>query len=131
MYVYGKNVAKELIKKNNCDCDAIHLDKMNKAVSELEKLEIIDSMALFFKNFSDPTRLKILTILDRVGQMCVCDIAVSLNMTKSAISHQLKYLKDCNLVRSVKNGKEVFYALSDNHVKDIIETGIAHLKEKK
>lgn len=114
-----------------CDCNSIHEDKMNLATLELKKLKIIDKMVKFYKNFADETRLKILVILDKVGQMCVCDIAVSLNMTKSAISHQLKYLKECNLVRSIKLGKEVFYDLSDEHVKDIIELAIEHLNEVK
>ena len=120
------------INKNNrctCDCNSIHEEKMNMATLELKKIKIIDKMVKFYKNFSDETRLKILVVLDKVGQMCVCDIAVSLNMTKSAISHQLRYLKECNLVRSIKLGKEVFYDLSDEHVKDIIELAIEHLGE--
>lgn len=112
-----------------CDCGCIHEDRMNMAVSILGGMKIFDEMSLFFKNFGDPTRLKILTVLDGVGEMCVCDIAYSLDMTKSAISHQLKYLKQCNLVRSVKRGKEVFYTLADDHVKDILEKGIDHVKE--
>ena len=63
--------------------------------------------------------------------MCVCDIAVALSMTKSAISHQLKYLKDYNLIKSEKVGKIVFYSLADSHVKDIIERGIEHLREER
>jgi ArsR family transcriptional regulator len=122
---------KEIARNLECDCNCIHFDKVDKAKIALEEVNMFDKLEMFFKNFSDDTRLKILTILDSVGQMCVCDIAVSLNMTKSAISHQLKYLKLCNLIKSVKVGKEVFYSLSDNHVKEIIECGIEHLQEDK
>ena len=61
--------------------------------------------------------------------MCVCDIAVSLGMTKSAISHQLKFLKENKLIKSEKYGKEIFYSLADEHVKDIFEKGLEHLEE--
>jgi ArsR family transcriptional regulator len=112
-----------------CDCNCIHKDKKDQAIKSISSIKHYDNMAKFFKNFSDITRLKILTALDGAGEMCVCDISVSLDMTKSAISHQLKYLKDCNLVKSVKIGKEVQYSLADDHVKDILEKGIEHLQE--
>lgn len=112
-----------------CDCCFIHEEKKNKAVEVLKSINIFQDLSNFFKNFGDETRLKILTVLDRVESMCVCDIAVALDMTKSAISHQLKYLKDFNLIRSKKEGKIVFYSLADGHVKDIIEKGLEHLME--
>ena len=62
--------------------------------------------------------------------MCVCDIAYSLGMTKSAISHQMKYLRENNLVKQERQGKEIYYSLSDGHVKDIFEIGIKHIEEK-
>ena len=117
--------------ENTCDCKCIHLDRLEKAKSVLLNIGIFDKLSEFFKNFGDETRLKILTVLDGAESMCVCDIAVALNMTKSAISHQLKYLKDFNLVRSERIGKIVFYSLADSHVKDIIERGIEHLQEGK
>ena len=112
-----------------CDCSPIHIDKMSKAVGVLKLVDNIDLMTAFFKNFADATRLRIMTILNSVGSMCVCDISVALNMTKSAISHQLKYLKKYNLVRSNKCGKIVFYSLADEHVKDILEKGREHILE--
>ena len=114
---------------NTCDCNPIHLNELNKAILVLDNNKRIDEMTAFFKNFSDGTRLRIMTILNSVGRMCVCDIAVALNMTKSAISHQLKYLKKYNLVKSNKIGKIVFYALSDDHVKDILDTVLEHIQE--
>ena len=116
--------------ENKCDCKCIHIDRLNIAKNVLEDCIDIESLAEFYKNFADETRLKILKILDCVECMCVCDIAVAWNMTKSAISHQLKYLKDCNLLKSKREGKIVFYSLKDEHVREIIECGITHLKEK-
>lgn len=118
------------ISVTKCDCNCIHKDKLDTAKEYLNKLPSSNSLSNFFKNFSDKTRVEILTILDKVGAMCVNDIAVALNMTKSAISHQLSSLKDSNLVRCDKHGKIVFYSLSDSHVKDIIDKGIEHIQEK-
>lgn len=129
--VCRKVLSKMNFRNNKCDCNCIHEDRMNKAVNVLKQINMFREMSDFFKNFSDNTRLKILTILDAVGEMCVCDIAVSLDMTKSAISHQLKFLKEYNLIKSERIGKEVFYSLADEHVKDILECGIEHLQEMK
>lgn len=119
-------------KENNCKCDCspIHIDKMTNAVDVLRRVNNIDMMTAFFKNFADATRLKIMTILNEIGSMCVCDISVALDMTKSAISHQLKYLKKYNLVKNEKMGKEVFYSLADGHVKDILDECREHLSEE-
>ena len=114
---------------NYCDCECIHKKETDRAINTLNEMNIIYEMTNFFKTFADETRLKILCILDRVKSMCVCDIAVALNMTKSAISHQLKYLKDNNLIVSEKKGKIVFYSLADKHVKDIFEIGVKHVEE--
>lgn len=116
-------------KENCCDCDMIHEKETKLAISELDKVSELNALCEFYKNFSDSTRLKIICILDKVKKMCVCDIAVALNMTKSAISHQLKYLKDNNLIVSEKIGKVVFYTLADKHVRDIYEIGMKHVKE--
>lgn len=114
-----------------CDCTGIHKDKLEQAKTTLNTFCDCKMLSDFFKNFADATRIKILAILDRVGSMCVNDISVALDMTKSAISHQLSYLKECNLVKCCKSGKTVFYSLLDEHVKDIIEKGIEHLQERK
>ena len=120
-----------MIKKDSiCDCECIHDKETKIAIAELKKINELNELCEFYKNFSDSTRLKIICILDKLKTMCVCDIAVSLNMTKSAISHQLKYLKDNNLVVAEKRGKIVFYSLADKHVKDIFEIGLKHIKEK-
>lgn len=113
----------------NYDCDVIHgdvVDSVRKVMADDN--ELID-LADFYKVLGDSTRVKILWALDK-AEMCVCDIAVLLNMTKSAISHQLKALRAANLVKYRKEGKVVFYSLADDHVKKIFETGLEHIREK-
>lgn len=90
----------------------------------------IGELSLFFKVFSDETRLKILDVL-LDGDKCVCDIAESINATSSAVSHQLKYLRTLNLVKSNKCGQNVTYGIIDEHIKIILEYGIEHINERK
>ena len=90
--------------------------------------ELASRLAAFFKNFGDTTRIKILTALDR-EPLCVCEISQLLSMTDSAVSHQLKILRDADLIRSERRGKHIFYSLADSHVRDIIEKAIEHIQE--
>ncbi len=116
-------------KSATCDCDVIHghiVEKVEKSMPDEEKLY---DLADFFKMFSDSTRIKILWALDQ-EEMCVCDLAVLLNMTKSAISHQLKNLRQEKLVKYRKEGKTVIYSLDDEHVKNILEIGLEHIEER-
>jgi ArsR family transcriptional regulator len=85
-------------------------------------------LAYFFKVFGDSTRIKILQALS-AGELCVCDIAVVLDMTKSAVSHQLRFLKEANLVKARRDGKNVFYSLADSHVLTILLQGLEHITE--
>lgn len=112
-----------------CDCDVIHSDVVNHVKEVMEDTEILYAVADFFKVMCDSTRMRIMAALDS-GEMCVCDLSELLDMTKSAISHQLKSLKDAQLVKSRRDGKNVYYSLKDDHVKLIIEMGIEHIKEK-
>lgn len=112
-----------------CDCDVIHGEVVEHVRTKMPQDEDIYDLSDFFKVMGDSTRLKIISALD-AHEMCVCDIAVLLNMTKSAISHQLRYLKQADLVKFRKEGKTVFYSLKDEHVKDIFEKGMEHIKEK-
>ena len=89
----------------------------------------IEALTNFYKIFSDNTKIKILWALD-IHEMCVCDLAVLTNMTKSAISHQLKALKEANLVKYRREGKNVYYSLSDTCTRQIIENGILHTINK-
>lgn len=112
-----------------CDCDVIHQDVVEKVKSEMLDDDSPINMADFYKALSDSTRIKIINAL-YISEMCVCDISVLLNMTKSAISHQLKNLKELNLIKSRKQGKEVYYSLADRHVGIVFEITKEHVQEK-
>ncbi|MBQ8371518.1 MAG: winged helix-turn-helix transcriptional regulator [Clostridia bacterium] len=95
---------------------------------ELPREETLYDLSDFFKILGDSTRMGILFAIDR-EPMCVCDIASTLGMTKSAVSHQLKVLRQSDLVRYKKSGKNVYYTLADDHVRDIIEKALEHINE--
>lgn len=116
--------------KNELSCDCNHIDEelVKKAKQSMPEDELLFDLAELFKVFADSTRMKILWALHE-SELCVCDIAVVLDMTKSAVSHQLKYLREANLVKNRKEGKIVYYSLSDNHVKKIFEMALEHLEE--
>jgi len=117
------------IKIIQCDCDVIHSDIVEKVKKNMPEDEKLYDLADFFKVFGDSTRIKILWALDS-NDMCVCDLAVLLNMTKSAISHQLKTLRQEKLVKYRRDGKMVIYSLQDEHVKNILEIGLEHIDER-
>lgn len=121
-----KNKEAEL---ERCDCNVIHEDIVSKVKKMMPQEENLYDLAELFKVFGDSTRIKILSALFE-AEMCVCDIAFLLNMTQSAISHQLRLLKQAKLVKYRKEGKVVFYSLDDHHVKKIIDQGLAHINEK-
>ena len=83
----------------------------------------------FFKVFGDSSRMRILFALAR-RELCVCDLSAALGMTKSAVSHQLRFLRTNHLVASRRSGKNIFYSLADDHVRDIIEIAVEHLSEE-
>lgn len=119
-----------MIKEDlNCDCEVIHPDVVDGVKARMPEEHELYDLADFFKVLGDSTRVKIMWALDE-SEMCVCDLAVLLNMTKSAISHQLRSLRQANLVKYRKKGKVVFYSLADDHVKDIFEKGFEHIREK-
>ena len=111
-----------------CDCNEIHEDPL-KIVNDTmpEETELYD-LAELFKVFGDSTRIRILFVLFE-AEVCVCDLAKVLNMTQSAISHQLRILKANKLVNSRREGKSVFYSLADGHVRTIIAQGREHIEE--
>ncbi|MDR1629863.1 MAG: metalloregulator ArsR/SmtB family transcription factor [Oscillospiraceae bacterium] len=118
--------------KNNelfCDCDVIHADLVENVKKNMPEEGELYDLSDFFKVLGDSTRAKIMWALDE-SEMCVCDLAVLLNMTKSAISHQLRALREANLVKNRREGKNVFYALADEHVRLIFEMGLEHIREK-
>lgn len=111
-------------------CEFIHVhEDVVKAVNEkMPDEEQLYDLADFFKVFADSTRIKILYVL-LCSEMCVCDLAQILNMSQSAISHQLRTLKQMDLVRNRREGKTIFYSLSDGHIKTILSQGLNHIEE--
>ncbi len=112
---------------NKCDCTAV--DEM--AVKDIKERMIsddeINSLSNLFKVLGDPTRARIVMALDN-KEVCVCDLSVALNMTKSAVSHQLAVLKANKIVKSRRQGKHIFYSFDDEHITTIIEIADAHIK---
>ncbi len=112
-----------------CDCDVIHENLVEVAKSKLLDDEKLLQIADFYKALSDSTRIKIINLLEK-SELCVCDISVILNMTKSAVSHQLKNLREMNLVKCKRKGKEIWYTLADNHVKQVFDISLEHILEE-
>ena len=111
-----------------CDCGEVHehlLQIVNETIPEENELY---DLAELFKVFGDSTRIRILFVLFE-AEVCVCDLAKALNMTQSAISHQLRILKQNKLVKSRRDGKSIFYSLADEHVRTIIDQGREHIEE--
>ena len=113
---------------NRCECICKHEDVICKVKDKMPEDEKLYDLAELFKVFGDTTRIKILYALFE-EEMCVCDIADLLNMTQSAISHQLRVLKQARLVKFRKEGKVVYYSLDDNHISQIFNCGLCHIEE--
>ena len=111
-----------------CECTVIHQEAIDKI--KLPEEELLYDLGDFFKILGDSTRIKILSALFQ-SEMCVCDIAALLGMTQSAISHQLRVLKQGRLVKHRKEGKVVYYSLDDDHIKHIVDQGLTHISEKR
>ena len=111
-----------------CDCNVIHTDAVENVSKKMPMNEDFQQVSEFFKVFSDPTRAKIIWALDQ-EELCVCDLSNVLNMTKSAVSHQLGILRAANLVKYRRDGKNVFYSLQDDHVRSVFEAAFDHIHE--
>ena len=111
-----------------CDFLHTHEDIVKQVRSQMPGEDTLYDLAELFRIFGDSTRIRILYVLFE-AEMCVCDIAALLGMTQSAISHQLRALKIASLVKARREGKTVFYALADDHVKTIINQGLDHVQE--
>lgn len=112
----------------SCEYICLHENVINEVNNSMPDDETLFDLAELFKIFSDSTRIKILYSL-LVSEMCVCDIATLLNMSQSAISHQLRILKQSGLVKYRRDGKTIFYSLTDSHVSTIINQGMEHIQE--
>ena len=115
-------------KIQTCGYTVIHQDVVNGVSKRMLEEETITSLAEFFKVFGDPTRLKILYALS-ISEMCVCDLAALLGMSQSAISHQLKVLRQSRLIKYRRDGKVVYYSLDDDHIRQVFAQGLAHVNE--
>ena len=111
-----------------CECSIIHEDVVERVRKQMLPPELRAEMADFYKIMGDSTRISILHALS-FSEMCVCDISMLLQMNQSAISHQLKPLRQTRLVKNRREGKVVYYSLNDNHVQQIIELVRIHLME--
>lgn len=112
-----------------CEIPMIHHETVDRVKSMMPDEELVLDVAELFKVFGDSTRAKIICALT-VSEMCVCDIAALLNMSSSAISHQLRILKQARIVRSRRDGKIIYYSLDDEHIKQLFDTAATHLKEE-
>ena len=111
-----------------CEFMHVHEDIVAQVEKNMPDEEVLYDLAELFKIFGDSTRIKILYVLNE-SEMCVCDIARLLGMTQSAISHQLRSLKQSKLVKARREGKTVFYSLADDHVNTILSQGMEHVAE--
>lgn len=127
MEVYGKKNLTDS-EVDQCDFICIHEGIVNKVIKAMPKEQELLDLAEFYKVFGDPTRVKILYVLSQ-SEMCVCDIANLLGMGQSAISHQLRVLKQMRLVKFKREGKTVFYSLADGHIETILAQGMEHINE--
>ena len=115
-------------KIENCNVNIIHEDIVVRVKDKLPAEETLYDLAELFKVFGDTTRIKIICALFE-SEMCVCDLSCLLNMTQSAISHQLRVLKSARLVKFRREGKVVYYSLDDEHIKHIYDAGLNHISE--
>ena len=117
-----------LINEDGCQIKVVHLDRVEQARRESIADQELDRLSLTYKVLGDPNRLKILMALRDV-EMCVCDLAAFTGLTDSAVSHQLRRLKDLALVKSRREGQIIYYSLDDEHVKRILDIGLEHINE--
>lgn len=113
----------------HCECHEVHKDLIDKVMNRMPDEDELYDLAELFKVFGDSTRIRILTVLFG-EEMCVCDIAEALGMNQSAVSHQLRVLKNAKLIKNRKEGKLVFYSLADDHVSTILAMGLEHIEEQ-
>lgn len=111
-----------------CEVEEVHEDKVRMICDQMPPEDRLYDLAELFKAFGDTTRIRILFALFE-EDICVCDLAASLNMTQSAVSHQLRLLKQARLVAGRREGKQIIYYLADDHVRTIIQKGMEHIQE--
>ena len=116
------------LEEDGCKVRVVHLDRVARARRESISQKETDRLARTYKALGDPTRLKILMALIG-GEMCVCDLSAFLGLSESAVSHQLRHLKDLALVKNRRDGQILYYALDDDHVSVLLNVGLEHVRE--
>lgn len=111
-----------------CSEPHVHEDVVNRMKDEMLTQEEFNDLSVLFKMYADPTRLKILSLLFK-EEMCVCDISTLLDMTQSAVSHQLSVLRQNRIIKYRRSGKNIYYSLDDEHIQLIFDAGLAHIME--
>ena len=122
------NARAKIIEEDGCQMRVVHLDRVEKARRDSMSDRELDRLALTYKVLGDPNRLKIVMALRNV-EMCVCDLAAFTGLSESAVSHQLRRLKDLALVKSRRDGQIIYYTLDDEHVSVLLEVGLEHFCE--
>ena len=117
-----------LIDEDGCQIRVVHLEKVEQARKEVISDRDLERLSLTYRVLGDPNRLKIVMVL-RTVEMCVCDLAAFTGLSESAVSHQLRRLKDLALVKSRRNGQIIYYSLDDEHVTGLLEVGLEHVRE--
>ena len=117
-----------LMEEDGCLVRIVHLDRVVKARKEAISEKELHHLALVYRVLGDPTRLRMAMAL-KEGEMCVCDLAALLGLSESAVSHQIRRLKDLDLVKSRRDGQILYYSLHDPHIIDLIQVGMDHIRE--
>ena len=120
----------KILEEDGCRIRVVHLDRVNRAREEIISDRELDRLALTYNVLGDPSRLKIVMAL-RTVEMCVCDLAAFTGLSESAVSHQLRRLKDLALVKNRRDGQIIYYTLDDAHVAELLNVGLDHVNEEK
>lgn len=118
------------MRSDICQIQCVHPDAVERVKEKMPAQQILMDLAVFFKVFGDHTRIRILSALYE-EELCVCDLVEVLGMNQSAVSHQLRVLRGAKVVKFRKEGKMVYYSLDDDHVRELLSDGLAHIQENR
>jgi DNA-binding transcriptional ArsR family regulator len=118
----------QVVEEQGCLVRMVHQDRVEKARAEALENKELEALSRFYKALGDPTRLAIAMAL-HTGEMCVCDLAAFTGISESAVSHQLRHMKDLALVKSRRDAQMLYYSLDDQHISELIKTGLDHIRE--
>jgi ArsR family transcriptional regulator, lead/cadmium/zinc/bismuth-responsive transcriptional repressor len=118
----------KILKENGCQVHVVHLERVKRAWEESIPEKDLERLSLTYKVLGNNTRLKMVMALEG-GEMCVCDLAALTGLSDSAVSHQLRRLKDLDLVKQRRDGQILYYSLNDDHVVELLKIGLDHVRE--